>query len=192
MQSLCAQRFRGYNDLVANATTSCQIHGVFWTTFVVAIMSDYSSKVHLEAWRGFITAHSLVIPQIDAELAAAGKIPLHWYDVLIELYEAPGQRLRLHDLAEKVVLSRSGLTRLIDKLEGAELLRREADPADRRGAYAAITEKGIEAMREAWPVYRAGIARTFAQFLSDKEAAMLADVFERVIRAARQTSEEIS
>src|SRR5918997_3145626 len=97
---------------------------------------------HLAAWRTFITAHAAVIDAIERDLRAAGVISLTWYDVLIELAEAPNRRLRLHELARAVVLSRSGLTRLVDRIEAAGLLHREACAEDRRGAYAVLTAEG--------------------------------------------------
>src|SRR3954447_20892655 len=115
-------------------------------------MADVTEP-HLVAWRTFITAHAAVIGRIERDMVAAGVIPLTWYDVLIELYEAPERRLRLHELADAVVLSRSGLSRLVDRLESAGLLRRETAATDRRGAYAVLTEAGLEAMGIAWPVY---------------------------------------
>jgi DNA-binding MarR family transcriptional regulator len=139
----------------------------------------------LAAYRGFITAHAEIIGRIERDLATAGVISLTWYDVLIELYEAPGRRLRLHELARAVVLSRSGLTRTVDRLEGAGLLRREPDPADRRGSFAVLTEAGIEAMRRAWPIYARGIVEYFARHLSDDDARQLETIFTRIRDAAR-------
>jgi DNA-binding MarR family transcriptional regulator len=136
---------------------------------------------HLVAWRLFITANAKLIDTIDGELAQAGCVPLHWYDVLIELYEAPERRLRMSDLARKVVLSKSGLTRLVDKLENAGLLRRAAAESDGRGAFAVITEAGIAALRQAWPVYAAGIQSHFAAYMNEDEASQLAAVFSRVL-----------
>lgn len=135
----------------------------------------------LGAWRLFITAHARLINTIDAQLQAAEQIPLNWYDVLIELYEAPERRLRMSDLAEKVVLSRSGLTRLVDKLEKQDYIRREIDPDDRRGFYAVLTNTGAQAMRKAWPIYAQGIQDTFAQYLSDADAACFAEVFKTIL-----------
>jgi DNA-binding MarR family transcriptional regulator len=112
-------------------------------------------------------------------------IPLTWYDVLIELYEAPDRRLRLHELARAVVLSRSTLTRTVDRLEGAGLLRREPDPTDRRGAFAVLTDEGLEAMRQAWPYYAQAIVDTFTRHLSEDEASVLTEVCARVRDAAR-------
>ena len=143
-------------------------------------------ETHLAAWRALLNTHAALVAQLERELAAAGAIPLTWYDVLIELYEAPDRRLRLHELADAVVLSRSGLTRLVDRLAAAGLLRREPDPADRRGAFAVLTDEGRAALRRAWPVYARGIAAHFARHLSDEEARVIAAAFERVRAAVRQ------
>jgi DNA-binding MarR family transcriptional regulator len=140
---------------------------------------------YLKAWRGFITANALLVAAIDKQMIAAGHLPLHWYDVLIELEEAPDHRLRMHELAEKVVLSRSGLTRLVDRLEEAALLHRQPDPDDRRGYYVVISDKGRAALKAAWSSYAQGILTTFADHLSDAEAETLAAAFERMIAAAR-------
>lgn len=136
---------------------------------------------HLSAWRLFLTANAKIITQIDHDLAAAGCIPLHWYDVLIELVEAPAQRLRMSDLAARVLLTRSGLSRLVDRLEKEGYLIRELDPEDRRGFYAIITAAGIQAMKQAWPVYAAGITRLFSQYLNEDEARVLEAAFTRML-----------
>lgn len=134
----------------------------------------------LQTWRMFITAHAKLIGEIDQRLREAHQIPLNWYDVLIELYEAADHRLRMSDLADRVLLTRSGLTRLVDKLEHEGLLRREIDPQDRRGFYAILTEAGIDAMRQAWPVYAEGISTLFVQHISREEAEVLSKVFSRL------------
>lgn len=139
----------------------------------------------LAAYRAFITAHAEVISRIERDMTAAEVIPLGWYDVLIELYEAPGRRLRMHELARAVVLSRSTLTRTVDRLEAAGLLRREPDPSDRRGAFAALSDAGLAAMRQAWPVYANGIVAYFARHISDDQARELTAIFERIRDAAR-------
>jgi DNA-binding MarR family transcriptional regulator len=146
-------------------------------------MDEKLGEVHLEAWRTFITAHARLIDAIDATLVDAEQLPLHWYDVLVELVEAPDRRLRLHELARRVVLSRSGLTRLLDRLEEAGLLSRQPDPSDRRGAYAVLTDKGREAMRRSWPVYARGIIKYFARHLSKSEAKTLTEMLKRMLDA---------
>ena len=143
-------------------------------------------ETHLAAWRALLNAHAALIARIERELAEAGVIPLTWYDVLVELYEAPDRRLRLHELADAVVLSRSGLTRLVDRLAEAGLLCRQPDPTDRRGAFAVLTDEGLAALRRAWPVYARGIAAHFARHLSEPEARVIAAAFERVRAAARE------
>jgi DNA-binding MarR family transcriptional regulator len=136
----------------------------------------------LTAWRLFLTAHAQIIVAIDKRLAEAGCIPLNWYDVLIELYEAKNRRLRMNELATRVLLTRSGLTRLVDRLEEAGYLTRELDKKDRRGFYAIINEQGIAAMRQAWVVYAEGITDFFEQLLKEDEAKILAGVFSRMVR----------
>lgn len=141
----------------------------------------------ISAWRGLITANALVLEKIERALAEAGMPPLGWYDVLLELSGASGGRLRMHELARAVVLSRSGLTRLVDRLEKAGLLVREPDPADRRGSYAAITTEGKSMLRRMWPVYAAGIAEHFGRHLSDEEARIVADALNRVAEVERSS-----
>lgn len=145
-------------------------------------------EIRLAAWRNFITAHANLIDLLDRELTVADQLPLNWYDVLIELVEAPENRLRLSELAQKVVLSRSGLTRLVDKLEAAGLLRRQAAPEDRRGAFAVLTAKGNEAVRKSWPVYAKGILKYFAPYMTTEEAQVLRDVFARILEATQKNS----
>ncbi len=145
---------------------------------------EYLSEQHLAAWRAFLKAHATIIDRIDRDLVSAQRPPLSTYDVLIELYEAPEHRLRMHELAERVVLSRSGLTRLVDRLEAEGLLIRDRSGTDRRGAYAVITEQGIAALRETWPVYARGIVRYFAQWLTLEEAQLLEAAFGRMLQAA--------
>jgi DNA-binding MarR family transcriptional regulator len=144
------------------------------------------SEQHLGAWRAFLKAHAVVIDQIDHAMVAAERLPLSSYDVLIELYEAPEYRLRMRDLAERVVLSRSGLTRLVDRLEAEGLLTRDRCGTDRRGAYAVITDKGIAALRRSWPVYSRGITEHFAQWLSSEEAGIIEQAFERITQAGKK------
>jgi DNA-binding MarR family transcriptional regulator len=147
-------------------------------------MTKELDQSQLVAWRTFITAHAVLIDVIDRELVAAGCLPLHWYDVLVELAEAPDHRLRMHQLADQVVLSRSGLTRLVDRLAAEGLLTREQSGKDRRGTYAVLTDKGHAALRAAWPVYAKGIANHFARHLEEVEVRTLADALQRVLDAA--------
>ena len=149
-------------------------------------MTEKLDELHLSAWRAFITAHALLIDAIDRELAQAGRVSLQWYDVLIELYEAPDRRLRMSELARKVVLTKSTVSRLVDRLEKEGLLERQNAPTDGRGAYAVLTEKGVQALREAWSVYASGIRTYFAQHLTADEASALSAVMQKMIDAAAQ------
>ena len=137
----------------------------------------------LAAWRALLNAHAAAVAAIERDLTASGHVPLTWYDVLVALSEAPGERLRLHALAERVVLSRSGLTRLVDRLEAAGLLRREACPTDRRGAFAVLTPEGATTLRQTWPTYARGIAAHFGDFLTLEEAETIETVLGRVYEA---------
>jgi DNA-binding MarR family transcriptional regulator len=133
------------------------------------------------AWRAFLRAHAAAVGSIELDLAASEPdLPLTWYDVLVALVSAPERRLRLRELAQQALLSRSGLTRLVDRLERAGLLRREPDPTDRRGAYAVLTDAGYEAVRRTWPLYARGIQEHFARHLTPDEAVLLARALDRV------------
>jgi DNA-binding MarR family transcriptional regulator len=135
---------------------------------------------HLEAWRKYYVSFWRVYGAIEADLAAAGLPSLSWYDALYELYLAPERHLRMSELARSALLSRSGLTRLVDKLEKAGLIERQACPSDGRVQHAQLTAKGVEVLRKIWPVYRAGIAKYFSTHLSAAEAKQLAAAFGRV------------
>jgi DNA-binding MarR family transcriptional regulator len=136
----------------------------------------------LAAWRAFLNAHARAIRRIEADLSAAGLPPLGWYDVLWALHRADGRRLRIHELAEQVVLSRTGMSRLVDRIEAAGMLRREPVPEDGRGAYAAITDDGEDLLRRMWPVYERAIEQLFASPVG-ADADALRESLERVAAA---------
>jgi DNA-binding MarR family transcriptional regulator len=132
------------------------------------------------AWTGFVVAHAVVTRKIDRDLAEAGLPNLDVYDVLLTLESADHGRLRMSELAERVMLSRSGITRLVDRLEKEGLLKRHDCPSDRRATYAAITEKGLSLRRKMWPTFRSGIAEYFGAFLSEDEAKTISLAFARI------------
>ncbi len=142
--------------------------------------SNSLPDMHLEAWRRYYPSFWRILAAIEADLAAAGLPSLSWYDALYELYLAPGRHLRMSELARSALLSRSGLTRLVDKLEKEGLIHRRSCPSDGRVQHAELTDKGVEVLRKIWPVYRAGIARYFAAHLSEAEARQVAEIFGRV------------
>jgi DNA-binding MarR family transcriptional regulator len=123
----------------------------------------------LAAWRAFLNAHARITRRIGRDLAEAGLPDLSWYDVLWAIHRAPGRRLRVHRLADEVVLSPTGMTRMVDRLEAAGMVRREPVPGDRRGAAVAITPEGVALLRRMWPVYAAGIERHFAPHAGERE-----------------------
>lgn len=138
-------------------------------------------------WRLFLTAHTRLLERIEQQLAAANLPNLEWYDVLFTLKEAPDHRLRLSELAEKVLLSRSNLTRLVDRLEKAGLLYRKACPSDRRGTYAVLTDAGLAMQQQIWIVYAEGIAEHFAGHVEQDEAQILQRVLQRLLSAAQRS-----
>jgi len=143
-----------------------------------------ADETSVRAWRALLSVHAHVLDGIGRDLAAQGLVPLTWVDVLVALWEAPDHRMRLSDLARRIVHSRSGLTRLVDRMEAEGLLRREACPHDRRGAFAVLTREGRAAQLAAWPVCAHGIAENFARHLSGGELLVLADALGRVAAAA--------
>lgn len=147
-------------------------------------MKTELSKTHLEAWRRYYPSFWRVYAAIEADLDAAGLPSLSWYDVLYQLYLAPERRLRMSELAHGALLSRSGLTRLVDRLEKEGVIERQACPTDGRAQHAHLTDKGVAVLRKIWPVYRAGIAKYFAPHLSEAEARQVTAVFGRIFDAA--------
>jgi DNA-binding MarR family transcriptional regulator len=133
----------------------------------------------LATWRAFLNAHAVLIQRIERDLKAHGLPPLSWYDVLWPLYRAEDRRLRMNELAQQVVLSRTGLVRLVDRIEAAGLLRREPVPEDGRGSYAAITEQGASTLRTMWPVYRRHIQHDFLDPLGP-DLPVLRTALERI------------
>lgn len=119
------------------------------------------SEDELAAWRAFLRAHSTMLRRISNDLEDAGLPPLSWYDVLAALRDAPDQNLRQVELAERVLLSTSGLSRLVDRIERDGLVRRVACPQDRRSFNVALTADGAEMLERMWPVYARGIAEDF-------------------------------
>jgi DNA-binding MarR family transcriptional regulator len=140
----------------------------------------------LGAWRGMLRVHAELLRALDAELEARHDLPISSYDVLVNLAEAPGGKLRMRDLADAVLLSRSGLTRLVDRLEREGLLRRAPCPSDARGAFAEVTPAGRARLAEARPTHLAGVRERFLSHFEAGELALLASLWERVLPGAAQ------
>lgn len=136
---------------------------------------------HFLAWARLLRTHKVLLEKVQADLSAAGLPPLEWYDLLLELDLAEGNRLRLYDLGERMVLSRSNLTRLCDRLEKEGLILREQCAEDRRGLFAALTPPGAELRRAMWSVYKQAVEQHFSAHLTDSEASELASVLMRLL-----------
>src|SRR5262249_4845550 len=135
----------------------------------------------LAAWRGLLRAHASVLKALDAEMEAAHGLPLTSYEVLIALSDAPDHRMRMCDLADPVLLSRSGISRLVDRLERDGLLCRKACTNDARGAFACVTPAGLELLEQARPTHVAGIRRRFLAQFSEDELRLLGVYWDRVV-----------
>ncbi|GGI09543.1 MarR family winged helix-turn-helix transcriptional regulator [Egicoccus halophilus] len=141
----------------------------------------------LAAWRAFLEAHARVTEVLARELRDEVDLPLAWYDVLVHLQEADDQRLRMQELAEAVLLSKSGLTRLVDRMESEGLVRRAACPDDRRGTFAELTEHGFATLKATAPTHLRGVDEHFTSLLDEDEARVLAAALQRIAERARDT-----
>ncbi len=117
-----------------------------------------------------MVGHAVLTRQIDRELASQGLPTLDIYDVLLALEASPERRLMMSQLADRVLLSRSGITRLVDRLEKEGLLERVACPNDRRALYARLTDKGLDVRKSAWPAYQSVVCEIFAEKITEEEA----------------------
>lgn len=138
----------------------------------------------LQAWRTFLEAHARVVRQLEQELEAAVDLPLTHYDVLVQLAAADARRLRMSELADRLLLSRSGVTRLVDRLVDDGLVERVSCDSDRRGAWAALTDAGHERLSAAAPVHLRGVAEHFLDRLTRDELGQLDRLLRRVVHAA--------
>ncbi len=134
----------------------------------------------MRAWIGMLRGHAGLVAVLGREMEADTGLPLTWYDVLVNLHEAGGQ-LRMQELARAIVLSKSGLTRLVDRMESAGMVCRQPVPDDRRGLLAVLTDKGRTALLAAVPIHMQGINEHFGRHLDANEAGVIAEVMERVV-----------
>jgi DNA-binding MarR family transcriptional regulator len=126
--------------------------------------------------------HATLVPRLDRALQLAAGLPLSWYDVLLELAAAPGRRLTMSELAERVVLSRTRVSRIVDELVTADLLCREGNPDDGRSAFAVMTADGLARYRSAAPDYIASIEREFAVGVTDAELGSITKALRKVVQ----------
>ena len=135
--------------------------------------------VELAAWWGLLRVHAALVKELDAELEARHGLPLTSYEVLRSLRKAPGGKLRMAELAEHALLSRSGMTRLIDRLEREGMVGRSTCDKDGRGCYAVVTEQGLAAVEEARATYIAVVRSGFLRHFSMSELQDLASLLAR-------------
>lgn len=139
----------------------------------------------LTAWRGMLRVHAEITQALDAELRAQHGITLSAYEVLLFLDEVDGRRMRMTDLASRVLLSRSGITRSVDRLVKQGLVTRAAAETDGRGLYAELTEAGAALLDAAGRTHRSGIRREYLGHLTSDEQSTLGEVWARLGDAAR-------
>jgi len=145
------------------------------------------SDTDTAAWAALLRVHAALVPVLDRELQAACNLPLTWYDVLLELNAAPGRRLSMGELGRVAVVSRSRVSRVVDQLAADGLVVREANPDDRRSAYASITEAGRDRLRAAAPIYLDGIRRHFTAQMTSAEGGTVAAALEKVLKGLSAT-----
>ena len=142
---------------------------------------DAFSTEEFLAWRGLIRLREAVMREIDRRLRREGHVSLADYGVLITLVTAPALRLRMSDLGARRMLTPSGITRVVIRLEEQGLVRREADPADGRAAFAVLTKDGLEALRRAQVVHHATVRELYVGRLAPHELEQLARLFEKAM-----------
>lgn len=135
----------------------------------------------LSVWRTFLRAHAVITRRLEHDLVSSHGMLLAWYDVLVQLAEAPDRRLRMTDLADRVLLSRSGLTRLVDRLVNEGLVRRQVDPSDARGMFAVLTARGLDRLRETAPTHLRGV-QDYLNGLGAEELDALEQLLSALLR----------
>jgi len=143
----------------------------------MAVMADhYPRDEELGAWREFLRAHARLTRRMETDLVREQRLSLAAYDVLVQLADAPDRRLRMTDLADALLLSRSGVTRLVGRLEQIGLVSRCRAVGDGRGVVAELTDRGLDRLRTASATHLGGINRHFAGRLKPVQLAMLREI----------------
>jgi len=137
----------------------------------------------MAAWLAVLQTNAVLMDALERDLEQAHNLPLTWFEVLVRLADAPDGRVKMQDLVETALLSKSGVTRLVDRMETAGLVGRCACDSDRRVTYAAITEAGRKAIRDAMPSHTADVEREFARHLTVDEQRVLRQLLTKVLQA---------
>ena len=135
----------------------------------------------LSAWRAFLLAHARVMRALERELQDEQDLALTDYDVLVQLATAEDRRLRMSDLADRLLLSRSGATRLVDRLVAGGLVERVTCESDRRGQWAMLTDDGVARLRDATPTHLRGVAEHFVDRLDSGQLRELEGMLDQVL-----------
>jgi DNA-binding MarR family transcriptional regulator len=146
-------------------------------------MQPLTPEDKLAAWRSFLEAHAKIIRVLEREMQAEQELPLSWYDILAHLDSAANGRLRMQELADSVLLSRSGLTRMVDRMAKSNLVSRAPCPNDRRGTYAVITSEGRTTLKQAMPGHLRGVEHHFLNRLNDADIQALDRTLAKVLEA---------
>lgn len=142
----------------------------------------------LDAWRGVLYASARVLQLAEPELISSVGFPLTWLDVLAQLYDAPDNKLRIQEIQERSLFTRSGITRLIDRIEAAGLVSREPVAGDRRGVLVALTAEGFRRHRAAFVAHLPVIEREFARRLTPEQQRTVADALASFWRDGQSAS----
>jgi DNA-binding MarR family transcriptional regulator len=142
------------------------------------------NDLEMDAWAGFLRTHATLVRELDDELTSVHDLPLSSYDVLIQLANAPGDEMRMSQLADAVLLSRSGLSRLVARLVDQGLVERRECASDGRGAFATLTDEGRRRLEEARETHRAGVRTRFLSRLSDAQMRQLGAAWRRILGEA--------
>jgi DNA-binding MarR family transcriptional regulator len=148
-----------------------------WRT--VGYMTTDPTARWTSAWLGLIRTHARLMDEAEAQMRRDSGLTMSRYDVLMQL-DMAGGRLGLSDLASTIVLSPSGLSKLLDRMEASELIRREPDPRDARSAFARITPRGRSLVRKARQSHHAWLQRAFGDALDDGDVAALTRIMEQI------------
>ncbi|HET7483602.1 MAG TPA: MarR family transcriptional regulator [Actinomycetota bacterium] len=140
------------------------------------------------AWPLLLEAHGLLVEELEKALVAQGGPPLAWYDVMVQLSSAPEGMLPMKELAESVLLSKSGVTRLVDRMAAAGYVTRDSCPTDRRVVYAKLTDRGREVFDSVRPQHLDDVRRLFTDHLTDTEARAIKNALMKIVSAVRNAN----
>lgn len=139
------------------------------------------TDTHVLAWATLVKATNQALAAIEKDLFSSGNISLTWYDILVAVEQAQSDQVSMTEVARQIILSKSALCRSVEKLiQHGYLVKNQAD-TDKRVFHLSITQKGRQALKDAWPVYRSGIEQYFARFISKSNANELTSVLHPII-----------